>query len=820
MSDQPGASGPLAGLRVIDLATDRAELAGRLLADLGADVIKVEPPGGSPSRRLPPFERGREGEPNGSLYWAAVALNKQSVVLDLNSERDRGTLRQLIAAADIFIESFDPGFLGALSLGYEAMRALNPALVYVSVTPFGQDGPAAHVPATDLTIEAAGGLLGLQGDRDRPPVPVGYPQASFHAGVQAAADAIVALNERAVSGLGQHLDVSMQAAMVWTLMHATGFPPNTGGDPPGTGDDRDKTPPEPIPGVDAPPRIWEVKDGWVVAAMGLGALGARTLNIMSRWMEREGLIEPGLVGRDWSNWSIDVREGRMPPQDVNHLIRQVVQFFKTRTKLELFDLAIAESLLIAPIYTVEDIANDRQLKAREYWKAIAGMLYPGTGTHFSRTPMRYHAAAPAPGEQQQLLESLPVPAARPAPRTLRRSAFDGIRVADFAWVGAGPIVTKALADHGATVIHVETASRPDVLRAAPPYKDGVAGLDRAQFMANFNSSKLGISLDLTTKGGHEVARRLIAWSDVMVESFTPGTLAKYGLAWEDVSARRPDLIMMSSCLRGQTGPERTYGGFGGQGAALAGLHGITGWPDRGPDGPWGAYTDFIAPRYSLAALGSAIFERRKSGLGQYIDISQVECGIHFVEPLMLDYLVNGRVAKAAGHESDCASPHGVYTCSGHERYIAIAVETAAQWRALCSLAPLGAFGGPEFEALGRRMEADAEIDRVLCDWCRKHDAFELAAKLQAAGVPASVVQRPMDLYQDPQLAHRGFFITLDHTVMGPTPYDGLTTLFSETPGRLRKAAPCLGEDTLEVLTGYLGYSTEEVAELAAEGCLT
>jgi benzylsuccinate CoA-transferase BbsE subunit len=270
------AYGPLRGVRVIDVATERAELSGRVLADLGAEVIKVEPPGGAAARSFPPWDSPGVGAASDSLYWAAVALGKQSVVIDFEQEQGREQLLRLAASADVFIESEDPGVMARRGLGYEALSGVNPGLVYVSVTPYGQTGPHAGRPATELTVEAAGGLLGLQGDGDRPPVPVGYPQAAFHAGLQAAADAIIALNERLRSGMGQHLDVSMQAAMVWTLMNATGYPPNTGGDPPTTGEARAGPPLELAPGV-AFPHVWPCKDGYVQMTVSLGSLGARTI---------------------------------------------------------------------------------------------------------------------------------------------------------------------------------------------------------------------------------------------------------------------------------------------------------------------------------------------------------------------------------------------------------------------------------------------------------------------------------------------------------------------------------------------------------------
>lgn len=810
---------PLAGLCVLDLATDRAELTGRVLADLGARVIKVEPPSGTPSRRRAPFAN-EDGE---SLYWTAVGSGKRSIVLDLDDRAGVESLRRLAGRSDVLIESFDPGWMASRGLGYEDLEPANPGLVYVSITPYGQDGPKSRWPATDLTAEAAGGLISLQGDGDRPPLPVGFPQAAFHAGTQAAADALVAVFERDRSGRGQHLDLSMQTAVIWTLMNATGFPPNVGSDPPGTCDTRDRPPPEIFPGLPAPPRVWPCADGYALFTPALGGIGARTLDSFVRWMEEEGALPEGLRGRDWTTWLTDLPEGRLTAADAAAVLEATGDFLLQRTKRELMDRAVSDSMLLSPIRSLPDVAADPQLKERSYWRTVDGVRRTGPFVRFGRTPLASTGRAPALGEHQHEAvassSAAPAwPAVAPDRSGRERRPFSGVRVADFAWIGAGPMVTKQLADHGATVVHVESALRPDVLRLAQPSKDGVLGIDRSQFMANFNTSKVGLALNLTTDGGYELARKLVDWADIVVESFTPGTMKSFGLDWETLSAGRPDLIMMSSCLRGQTGPERTYAGFGAHGAALAGLHHITGWPDRPPDGPWGAYTDFIAPRYSLAALTAAMLERKRSGLGQYIDFSQIEAALHFMEPLLLDLFVNGVAAEADGDRSRESSPHGVFRSAGHERYIAIAVEHSRQWQALRRVAGIEGFGGPRFDDVAVRRESEEAIGKAIATWSSEVDAFEAERLLVEAGVPAAVVQRPSDLYDDPQLSHRDFFVPCEHSVMGPTPYDGPTSIYSATPPQLT-AAPCLGEHTEYVLKEILGISEEQVIEYAARGCL-
>ncbi len=826
MSDDasPPPPGPLAGIRVLDLATARGELAGRLLADLGAEVIKVEPPGGAEARRRPPFVAGREADPEASLFWAAVALGKRSVVLDLADPAQRARLLPLVDAVDVLIESSDPGALDALGLGYDVLAARNPALVYVSITPFGQEGPKSRRPATELTVEAAGGLVALQGDGDRPPVPVGYPQAAFHAAAQAAADAVIALNERAVSGRGQHLDTSMQDAIVWTLLNATGFPPNVGREPPFAGDDR--AAPRPalhglrLGGLN----LLEAADGWVLANLGLGLYGARVWEGIATVAAADGRLDDRLRGLDWAEFAAAMAQGAAPEPLGHAAVAMVMETVRAHTKAELMELAVARDMMVAAVQRVDDLVErDPQLAARGYWTTLAdGHTYPGPAVRLSRTPVRLAAPAPALGADQALLDAPPPAPSRATPSAdadRAGEAYAGLRVADFSWVGVGPISAKSLADHGATVVHVESIARPDVLRALPPFRDGVPGINRSQFFADYNSSKLGLALNLATPEGVAVARRLIRWADVVVDSFTPGTMERLGLDPDVICAGQPDLVWYSTSLRGATGPHAAFAGFGQQGSALAGLHGITGWPDRAPAGTWGAYTDMIAPRYGTAALGAALLERRRSGRGQRIDLAQVEAGIHFLEPLVLDDTVNGRAAAAAGHESPLACPHGVYAAAGVERYVAIAVEMPAQWDALRAAAGLEACA-PAGASLADRIAARDAINAALGGWCATQDARAIEERLAVAGVPASVCQRPSDLYRDPQLAARGFFVTLDHPEMGPTPYDGLVTHFSAKREMLHGPAPLLGQHTHQVLSRFLGMSDAEIANLAAAGVLS
>jgi crotonobetainyl-CoA:carnitine CoA-transferase CaiB-like acyl-CoA transferase len=814
--------GPLHGVRVLDLADPLAEATGRVLADLGAEVVKVEPPGGCAARFLPPFVDGREHDPEGSLFWRAWGLGKHSVVLDLHDPADRARFTDLVRTADVLVES---GGLDALGLGPDDLAVLNPSLVHASVTPFGRTGPEAGAPATDLTLAAAGGFLNCQGDRDRPPVPIGVPEASCSGAVQAAADVVMALCERQRSGLGQHLDTSLQAAVLGTLLFITGYA-SFDQDAPGMGDDRATTPTS-VFGLNIPV-FARTADGFMGMTLVLGAPGARSLGRMMAWAAAEGGIDEDLAAHDWSQLFALIGSGALTPEDGQRGLDQLVAFFGTRTKREVHEHAVAGRWLVAPAWDAADLLADPQLAARDYWVDVEGVTHPGPFARLSGTPIRYRRPAPRLGRDQDLLATADrATSVAGVPATARRSGvFEGLKVADFSWVGAGPLISRELANLGATVIRIESESYIDPLRIIPPWKGGIPDHRTGHSMANFNQSKLGLALDLKVPAAHEVAMRLVDWADVVVESFVPGTAARFGLDAGTLRARRPDLITISSCMRGQTGPESGYTGFGLQGAALAGFVAVTGWADRLPAGPFAAYSDFIAPRFSQAALAAAIHHRMRTGEGQAIDLSQVEAAMHFLEPIILDAAVNGRVAGLRGTDSDRACPHGVHAVAGTERFLALAVETAAQWTALVRELPAlaavddPAFADPTPAGLAARIAARARLEAAVADAVAEADGFALGERLRRAGVPAYPVLRATDLTADPQLAHRGFFVELDHPEIGRVRYDGSVTRFGATPHRPTHAGPTIGQHTAAVLVDHLGYTDDEISELAAAGALT
>jgi benzylsuccinate CoA-transferase BbsF subunit len=401
---------------------------------------------------------------------------------------------------------------------------------------------------------------------------------------------------------------------------------------------------------------------------------------------------------------------------------------------------------------------------------------------------------------------------------MQKQAFEGLNIVDFGWAIVCPTIAKYFADHGATVIHVESSQKVCPLRVTPPFKDRKVGLNRSYYFSLMNTNKYGLALNLNHARAREIAERLIAWGDVVTESFTPGTMAGWGLAYDDLRKIKPDIIMLSTSQMGQFGRRSTIAAYGTQLVSMAGFTHMAGWPDRGPTGPYGPYTDIPPPPIGAAAIAAALDYRRRTGRGIHIDLSQYEASLNFLAPVLMDYMVNNRLQHAQGNRCPYAAPHGIFPCNGDDRWCAIAVFADEEWQNLCN-----AMGNPEwaaqpaFATLLERKKHEDELERLLAQWTINYDAEELMTKLQRAGVPAGMVENGEDIQNDPQLAHRGYLWELVHTEIGKHSYDGPPFRLSKTPAYLYKAGPCLGEDSEYVCTKLLRVPDELFAELFAEG---
>lgn len=399
-----------------------------------------------------------------------------------------------------------------------------------------------------------------------------------------------------------------------------------------------------------------------------------------------------------------------------------------------------------------------------------------------------------------------------------KTTFEGVKVADFSWSVAGPLVTKYLADYGAVVVRIESPSHPCILRTSPPFKDEEPGLDQAGYFAWYNPNKYSIHLDLEKFEARQLAQRLVAWADIVVESFSPGTMERWGLSYKEIKKTKPGIIMLSSSSQGQTGPFAKFASLGIPLVGLGGFSRFLGWPDRGPLPFPMAYTDIISPRFAAAALIAALIYRRRTGMGQHIDIAQLESSLQFLTPAILDYTVNDRDGRLFGNSHPSAAPHGIYRCKGEDRWCTIAVFTDGEWQAFCNVLGNPAWGGePKFATFLRRKENELELNKLIEQWTSRHAPEEVMEKMQAAGVAAGVVKNAKDLYEDPQLRARQLFWETKHEKLGEFTSLGQASRLSRTPAKLRRPSPLSGEHTEYVCTQLLGMPDEEFIELWQSG---
>jgi benzylsuccinate CoA-transferase BbsF subunit len=400
---------------------------------------------------------------------------------------------------------------------------------------------------------------------------------------------------------------------------------------------------------------------------------------------------------------------------------------------------------------------------------------------------------------------------------MAQKVFEDVKVIDFSWVVVGPLIAKCLSDFGATVLHIESTTRPDTLRTTLPFKDGVQDLDFSGYFPLYNSNKYGMALNLQHPKGIEIAKRLVAWSDIVIDSFRPGVMKRLGLGYEDLRLIKPDIIMLSTTMQGQTGPHALQPGFGNQLVGLCGFPAVTGWPDREAVQPYGAYTDCIAPYYGIAALIGALLHRDATGRGQHLDLSQYEAGVQFMSTALLDWVANGREAGRNGNSSPCAAPHGAYRCRGEDRWCTLAVFNDAEWQGLCkAMGKENLIDDSRFMTFFDRKQNEAELNQLVEEWTLSLGADEVMRKLQTAGVSAGVVINNSDLFEDPQLKERECFWMMDHSILGPFPHPSPSFKLSKTPAEPRMPAPRLGEHTECICKTLLKISDEEFTQLLNE----
>ena len=789
----------LEGVRVLELGEMvSAAYASKLIGDLGAEVIKVEEPGGDPARQRGPFPDDRV-DPEKSGTFLALNTNKRGLSLDL--VRDATALRQLVAETDILIHNYPPRRMAELGLAYEPFRQLNPRLVMCSITPFGLTGPHKDYHAYELTTAHGGGWAwlspGASERPDLPPLKAAGHQADLQAGLTAAMVSMAAYARALETGQGEHIDLSVQEYVASFLEQNF---------------------------------VYYSYMGQVASR-----LGQRLLAPWGMFACRDGLIFMVTVEQDqwlrlvelmgnpeWASWEI-FQDPFMRAQNWDVLKPYLDEWMQTWTVEELFKAGQERRICFAPVYSLEQLPRQRQLQERNIFVEVS---HPAAGTlsHLG-PPYRFQddwwqITRPAPllGEHSQEILNRPARSVSPSARpqsSAARLPLEGIRVVDFSWAWAGPFCAMQLAHLGAEVIRVESQARPDLGRRVPIYPTGMEpGLNRSGYANQWHQGKKSTLLNLSKPQAIPIAKALIETSDVVVENYATGVMERLGLGYADLKQRNPGLIMASISGYGHTGPQKNYMGYGPAIVPLTGLSSLTGYADGGPSEVGISYGDPNGGLNAAVAITAAVIAKKRTGQGQYIDVSLWESMAVLVFEGWMDYAMNQRQPQRIGNRDPLMAPHNCFRCAGQDEWVSIACGTDGEWRALCQT-----IGQPEladdarFQTAAARKANEDALEELLTAWTQDQDKWQVTKTLQAARVAAFPSMTSKDLAEDPHLNARGFFARLEHPEVGVRAHTAMPWRLNNAPNGVRTPAPLIGNDTDYVMRDLLGYTAQEVAEL-------
>ena len=798
-----GATAGLGGLQVLDLTDEMGLMCGQLLADMGAQVHQLVP--AALSARL------------SSDFWRAYTLGKRVEVIDW--PRTPKLVKGFAAEADLLLDSCGASRLSALGISWEELHTANPGLIHISITGFGGSGPKAGYAATDLTVAAASGHLHLSGDMQNPPLRIGADQAHAHASADAAVGALIALADRDRTGLGQHLDISAQQSMTLALLCRSLDKP--AGQPPAQ-----RMAYAMQLGSVALKTQFRCADGWVVALQGVLPPLAGFMERLMAWVLEAGHCSAADLQWDWGGTGMRMAAGEIDAQAWAPVQNGIEKLLAGQTKAQLMEAAVARRLLLAPVLELGEVLDSPQLAERGQALDSPSGKRLGAFAKFSQTPLPLgplpqggpEFSQPRNGQDPSRIDQ---GNGRGPPKTPdgAQRPLEGVKMLDLFWVVAGPGATRMLADYGATVVHVESTARIDMLRNVPPYLGGVMAPERAAAHHSTNANKLNVTLDISTAAGKEVLRDLIAWADVMTESFTPGVIERLGFGYAAASRINPGIIFISSALMGQTGPWRSYSGYGNLGAAVCGFHALTGQPEVPPAGCFGPYTDFTSVRFNALAILFALRERRRSGVGQHIDMAQAEAALQFLAPQCFAYWRTGTTPSALGNRHPDYAPQGLYPVRGSDRWLALSIRDDEEWRWLCDLSQDVPLQDARHWSLTERRQRHDELDARLAAWLANQNGEQAERALQSVNIPAHQVLDTHQLFADAQLNHRKHFLTAPHAEFGPAAIESSRLRFSRTQPRQPEAAPHFGIDNHRVFKDILGCDAERIAQLEQAGAL-
>lgn len=794
--------GALSHLRIVEIGSAAAaSYCARLFADFGATVYKVEPPQGDPLRRTAPLT------PKGQSAWFAfLNFNKSSVALDPDDAGAAARLTELIGSCDVLIDGREVDRADCPAFDLAALKQRNPGLIHIEASWFGPDGPYVNFEATDSTIRALTGLVKLVGPVEGPPAHAPDFQTGIFAGlwgfIAAASSVLGRMQDR--RGRTSSLSIFESSIAVTEYIMFESFM---------RGDIMRRI------GVNRfwptfPVGIYETKQGW---------LGVTTVT-PAQWRafcEMLGLF--------------DLRDDATLFMGVDRLLRmeeiesKFIPKLKSRTAQEWFREGLKRKIPIVPVPEISDLIGDAEKKSRGAIAPISmGDEIGFTAASMQRltgTPPRRGGVVPAIGEGRPAVAGSGNGAAHtaaPGADGPTRLPLEGVRVIDFSMGWAGPVCTRTLADLGADVIKIEAIQYPDWWRGVDRRPAYVLEqmYEKSVRYCIMNRNKRGITLDLTRPHGLQLAKRLLADADLVVDNYSVEVLPKLGLGYDVLSKLNPKLVMMSMSAFGAGSIHRdcrAYGSTLEQGSSLPSVVGDANGP---PVMSHTAFGDAVGGLNGCASVLIALIHARLTGKGQFIDLAQIECMMPFAAPWIVAHSIDGKEPVKYGNRHPDFVPHGCFPCAGTDNWIVVAVSSDAMWPKLCKV--LGRADWAEDETLksaaGRR-QIESEIEAAIADWTSERAPDDAMNELQAAGVASGVARLPIELLKDPQLQARGFVQEIDRAFIGRHPQPSMPFRETDKPFEIRSAPPTLGEHNREILAGVLGLSDAEIDQLARDGII-
>lgn len=791
--------GALSHLRVIEIGSSAATCyCARLFADFGADVQKVEPPTGDPLRRSAPLTPGGQ-----SAWFAFLNFNKSSIIVDGAGPDAITRLTALIEDCEILLDGRDVDSADCPSIDIAAIRQRRPELIYLEASWFGRDGPYAGFAATDSTVRALAGLIKLVGPVEGPPLHAPDFQVGIIAGLWGFVAAASSAFARMQGGAGRSWALSifesslalseyqLFEALAWSdMMHRSGvnrFWPNF------------------------PTGIYETKKGW---------LGVTTIT-PAQWRafcDMLGLSEL----RDDS--ALVLGQDRLQYRE--KIERQFMPRLKTRTAQEWFAEGLKRKIPIVPVPQIADLLQGAEKRERG---AIVPVLLgeeegltAGSMQRLTLTPPRRGGRVPAPGEQQAFASArrhLSGAASSSGHFDTEGLPLHGIRVIDFTMGWAGPLCTRTLADLGADVIKIEAIQYPDWWRGVDRRRAYVDDqmYEKTLRFCMINRNKRGITLDLTRRQGRTLAKRLISRADIVVDNYSVDVLPKLGLGYDVLRTLNPQLVMMSMSAFGSNSVHRNCRAYGSTLEQGSGLPSVIGKPDGPPLMSHIAFGDAVGGLNGCAAVLIALMHARKTGQGQFIDLSQIECMMPFAAPWITVHSIGGTPPVRYGNRHPQFVPHGCFRCAGEDDWIVVTATEEGMWQRLATV-----IGRPDWAMDTSLRSAEARrsiehlIERTVEAWTLSRDADQAMSELQAARVAAGVARLPIDLLNDPHVKSRAFLQEVERAFIGPHPQPSIPIREGARPYAVRTAAPTLGQHNEEILSGFLELSDTEIGHLAKE----